>query len=294
MAFDNEDELYKIKNIYPNAKLVLRMLVDDSKSGMKLGGKYGAPPNTIPRLLRVAKKLELNVVGVSFRFGSGCTDERAFYDAMLGARHVFDQGKVMGFNFTLLDVGGGFSKFLANEHGITFEKTAKVLGSAVDEMLPPAVRVIAEPGRYYVATGYTLCTKFIVRRIILPGEDVDANPVRRINGNIDSEQKIMYYMSKGVYGSFLLPRLEIFKYPLRKEGTYCHGRQLKEKMYKSSFRFPTCCPRDCVVEEEQFPLLNIGHWLYSENAGAYAPAGASGFNGFEKAKFYHTNTLDVP
>ena len=66
MTFDNEDELYKVKEYFPDAELVLRILVDDSRSGMKLGLKYGAPSNTIPRLLKTAKALDLNIIGVRY------------------------------------------------------------------------------------------------------------------------------------------------------------------------------------------------------------------------------------
>jgi ornithine decarboxylase len=64
MTFDNAEELYKIKMLYPDAELVLRILTDDSKSLCQLGLKFGAPLETVDHLLRVAKELELNVIGV--------------------------------------------------------------------------------------------------------------------------------------------------------------------------------------------------------------------------------------
>ena len=64
MTFDNVDELYKIKSIAPNSKLVLRILADDSKSKCRFGVKFGASIEMVPILLNVAKNLELNVIGV--------------------------------------------------------------------------------------------------------------------------------------------------------------------------------------------------------------------------------------
>ena len=66
MTFDNEEELYKIKKLFSEAKLVLRILVDDSYSAIPLGTKYGAPLHTTENLLQLAKGLDLNVVGVRF------------------------------------------------------------------------------------------------------------------------------------------------------------------------------------------------------------------------------------
>lgn len=101
----------------------------------------------------------------SFHVGSGCLDENAFADAVIRARKAFDIGQEMGFNFTLLDVGGGFPGADVQD-GITFEKVAAVLGPAVDAMFPPEVRVIAEPGRYFVASAFSICTSVIGRRTI--------------------------------------------------------------------------------------------------------------------------------
>lgn len=64
MTFDNAEELHKIKMLYPNAELVLRILTDDSKSLCQLGLKFGAPLDTVDYLLRTAKELDLNVIGV--------------------------------------------------------------------------------------------------------------------------------------------------------------------------------------------------------------------------------------
>ena len=51
MTFDNTDELYKIARTHPGAKLVVRILTDDSKSLCRLGLKFGAPLVTVPALL---------------------------------------------------------------------------------------------------------------------------------------------------------------------------------------------------------------------------------------------------
>src|ERR1700722_6377058 len=42
ITFDNVDELYKIKRLFPDAQLVIRILTDDSKALIRLGAKFGA------------------------------------------------------------------------------------------------------------------------------------------------------------------------------------------------------------------------------------------------------------
>src|SRR5688572_5662128 len=112
----------------------------------------------------------------SFHVGSGCYDENAYIDAIHRARFVFDQAAELGFNFHLLDVGGGFSFSHKNDEGITFEKIAAVLGPAIDKFFPSDVRVIAEPGRYYAAPAFTIATHIIARRIVRRDVKEDYTP----------------------------------------------------------------------------------------------------------------------
>ena len=44
----------------------------------------------------------------SFHVGSGCEDAFTYSKALHDARNLFDYAKSVGYNFTLLDIGGGF------------------------------------------------------------------------------------------------------------------------------------------------------------------------------------------
>ncbi|KAI8069559.1 pyridoxal-dependent decarboxylase [Gongronella butleri] len=278
MTFDNAEELHKIKQLYPNAELVLRILTDDSKSLCQLGLKFGAPLDTVPHLLQTAKDLDLNVIGVSFHVGSGCLDEHAFADAVMRARSVFDQADAMGFNFTLLDVGGGFPGADVKD-GITFEKVAAILGPAVDRHFAPNIRVIAEPGRYYVASAFTVCTNVIGRRTVL-------------NDAAGTDPAYMYYVNDGMYGSFnciLFDHQVVVPRVLLKNNEFCYDKRA-EIDYECSIWGPTCDSIDCLSKSTRLPLLEEGDWLYWENMGAYTICAASQFNGFKKSKVLYTNT----
>jgi ornithine decarboxylase len=164
MTFDNVDELHKIKSINPHARLVLRILTDDSKSKCRFGVKFGASLDVVPMLLHTAKELRLKIIGISFHVGSGCFDASSFTDAVETARKAFDIGDALGFDFELLDIGGGFPG--NHPDGLQFNDIAAVLGPAIDRLFPPSVRVISEPGRYFVASAYTLAVNIIARRVI--------------------------------------------------------------------------------------------------------------------------------
>jgi ornithine decarboxylase len=167
MTFDNETELHKIKTLHPGAKMVVRILPPaNTKCQCQLGMKFGCHPKKVPHLLRVAKQLDVEVVGVSFHVGSGCYDAMAYYAAVASARTIFNIASLEGFHFNLLDIGGGFPG--QPNAKLPFEEICNVLRPALDMYFPENmnVRIIAEPGRFFVASAFTLVLNVIARRAI--------------------------------------------------------------------------------------------------------------------------------
>jgi len=281
MTFDNADELLKIKEHCPEAKLVLRVLTDDSRSVCRFGVKFGASPATATKLLKLARDLSVEIVGVSFHVGSGCFDPTAFADAVEVARNVFNIAENMGFHPNFLDLGGGYPG-LDGVDGAPFDQVAAALRGALDLHFPESsgVRIIAEPGRYVAAAAFTLATCVLARRVIPPQHDTD-------------KTTYMYYISDGVYGSFnclLFDHAKIFPKVLRKGEVFHLGNQPQTEKFESSLWGPTCDSMDCISRKEFLPELEIGDWLVFENMGAYTVAASSTFNGIPRASLFYTNT----
>jgi len=171
MTFDNFDELNKVARYHPSAQLVLRILADDEGSLCRFGTKFGAAVEVVPGLLKRAKELNLQVIGVSFHVGSGCTNPYLYEKAIAQAKWTFDLAEQEGFNMSLLDIGGGFE-------GVTFEGIAKVVRNAADRYFPKSsgVKIIAEPGRFFVSEAFELATNIIARRGLLE-EDLNSSMV---------------------------------------------------------------------------------------------------------------------
>ncbi|KAJ9267243.1 hypothetical protein DTO195F2_476 [Paecilomyces variotii] len=271
MTFDNADELYKIKANFPEAELYLRILTDDSTSLCRLSMKFGASLDITRPLLELARELELKVVGVSFHVGSGAEDPNAFLKAVRDARAVFDQAAELGHELHTLDVGGGFCED-------TFEQFAGVLGEALDNLFPPNIRIIAEPGRYYVASAFTLAANVIARRDVPDPLD-------------PSRDAYMLYLNDGVYGNFSNIIFD-HQHPVAQILT-CMDSSVpstpgssessvpEQKGIDYSIWGPTCDGIDIISERITLPgLLDVGDWLYFENMGAYTRCSATRFNGF--------------
>lgn len=297
MTFDNVAELEKVARCNPSAQMVLRILADDSHSVCRFGTKFGAPQHHVPALLRKARELDVDVVGVSFHVGSGCLSASAFVEAVELAYETFRTAEALGFSMTLLDIGGGFPGF--DGAGPSFADIAASLREVLDELFPEecGVRIIAEPGRFFTAASHTLATCVYARRdIVLEAEepahehhkDAAAPPspavVEGAAANEDDELHHLYYISDGVYGSFnclvfdhacVMPRLV---------------RPRKGPLYRANVFGPTCDSFDLVAKDVMLPKMEIGDWLYFENMGAYTISASSEFNGFHKPEIHYIDS----
>jgi ornithine decarboxylase len=184
------------------------------------------------------------------------------------ARFVFNQATDLGFNMHTLDVGGGFT---GDE---SFELMAAVLSAELDKYFPPHIRVIGEPGRYYVSTAFTIACHVIARRAV--------------NDATLGTTSYMLYLNDGVYGNFSsimfdhqhpVPRVlkngNDVLYDVRPSG-YDTPSQVEYSIWG-----PTCDGIDVISKGCTFPeLLDVGDWLYFEEMGAYTKCSATRFNGF--------------
>ena len=101
--------------------------------------------------LQAAKRLGVEVVGVSFHVGSLATNPAVFEDAIRQARMIFDKGEAAGFTMNVLDIGGGFSSACFSTE--TENSIPLAVNKALDAHFPEGcgVRLISEPGRYMPA-----------------------------------------------------------------------------------------------------------------------------------------------
>ncbi|KAI9493966.1 pyridoxal-dependent decarboxylase [Zychaea mexicana] len=280
MTFDNVDELYKIKALSPNAQLLLRIITDDSKAQWGTGNKFGASLSAVESLLKIAKKLALDVIGVSFDVGSGCSDTSSYQVALENSRKVFDQAKNLGFDFHLLDINGDGFLGIDQPGKPSFRQLAANISKTLDSLFTPDVQVMAETGRFYTASTLTVCCQIVGRKML---------PTQNEN---DVYRNYMYFVNDGLHGSFA-PRLlyqDVLNLKvLMKDNVCMYRKTVKEPTYPCSVWGHTCEPGDCLTENTRLPLLTAGDWIYAENMGAYTIAN-SHFCGFQRPKTVYVDT----
>lgn len=310
-TFDSEEELYKLKKLWPAAQLVLRIIVDDSNSICQFSSKFGCPMVNVEHLVSLCRDLGLQLVGVSFHVGSGCLNASSFVSAVTDARHVFDLAKEKyGFELSLLDIGGGFPG--NSDAGISFPEIAKGIGGLLDQLFPEesGVRLIGEPGRYFAAGVFHLaCNIFSKKKRATVKVEEEA-----------TEEEFVYYINDGVYQSFnclyfdhhkvssanMLPiRINSKKTAANAERLHHPGylsvvdgdvvqstlvssdEDEREKYFKTCIFGPTCDSMDKVCDNVQLPQMNVGDWLYFPEFGAYTLSASSSFNGFGTQNFHY-------
>lgn len=292
---DNDEELTKISKYHPNCDILLRISTDDSTAQCPLSTKFGATLQECEFLLKKAKDLNLNVVGVSFHVGSGATDFSAIEKAIGDARFLFDEGSLLGFDMKLLDIGGGFSLD-------SFNQSSRAVNYSLDKFFSeesfPGLSIIAEPGRYFSATAFTLACNIIAKRNNMDGSSriyLNDGCYGNLNCIIYDHQvcdpKVL--TSKGIFVYEEISKNDISKF---KQNFTNIDNSNKSKLQTASIWGPTCDGLDCISKETELSHdVEVGDWLYFENMGSYTSAASTSFNGFENStKVKYVSSGDLP
>jgi ornithine decarboxylase len=262
VTYDNYEEIKKIKKYAPLAGLALRIKVLNTGAMVELSSKFGASPGECVDMILAADKAGLVVEGLSFHVGSQTTNFQNYVAAINLAANLFKEAKDRGYSkMNLLDIGGGFPAPY-DESVKPFRELARTINHELDRLFPKNIQILAEPGRFLVATAATAVSKII--------------------GKAVRDGKLCYYINDGVYHTFSGVIFDHCHYHLK---SFKRGPAVQCSVFG-----PTCDALDVVSMAEQLPAdLERGDLLYSENIGAYSHASSTWFNGFAPAKVVHIN-----
>jgi ornithine decarboxylase len=258
VTFDNLAELRKIKQFAPHAGVVLRVRVPNTGSMVELSSKFGCDYGQAVDLVIEAFRLGLVVEGLSFHVGSQCTNFENFVQALNIAAGIRQEAKDRGHEIKILDIGGGFPAAY-DRHVRPISLLARKLNAEIDRLFTPDLEIIAEPGRFLVATA--------------------ATSVAKIVGKAVRDGKTCYYLDDGVYHTFSGIIFDHCQY---------HLKAFKTGPTEICAVFgQTCDALDTISLAEDLPDLDLDDLVYAENIGAYSTASATWFNGFPPAKVVH-------
>jgi ornithine decarboxylase len=239
---------------------VLRLRVPNTGSMVELSSKFGALPGEAVDLIAFAHNNKLEVEGLSFHVGSQCTNVQNYSQALHLAAGIFSEARMRGFDLKLLDIGGGFPAHY-DDTVPAFKSLAETINAELDRLFPEPIEILAEPGRFLVASA--------------------ATAVAQIIGKAVRGGKPCYYLDDGVYHTYSGVIFDHCQY---------HLKSFREGPTQLCSVFgPTCDALDTISLAEQLPDMELGELVYAENMGAYCAASSTFFNGFPPAKVVHVH-----
>jgi ornithine decarboxylase len=256
-AADSVEEVVRTAKAAPGARVLLRVALPGSAPGTQawwpMGDTFGAPRDNVPEIVAAARTRGVEVAGVCFHVGSQCTDPQAWVRGVATAADAIVVLQAAGHPARLLSLGGGFPVEIEGRYGLAsgVEAIGTALASAL-ATLPREVELIAEPGRYLVASAGLLLTRVTAVRTHR-GQRWLQLDCGMHDGLIESVRGVPHRIR-----------------PLRGSG------------HRVAWRIvgPSCDGADVLPGEWLLPAgVDEGDWLAVEGAAACAQSRASGLNG---------------
>jgi len=257
---DSVEEVEKLEGW--DGEVLIRLLVSDEGSKQPFSKKFGAPQAWLGRIYAAASYHKLNMCGFSFHVGSECLAPQQYRSAIEDCRKAQRVAEQYGLPTTMIDIGGGFLP-----DSTSFGAVADQIEKAKQEFFPdPAVRWIAEPGRFLAMPTHTLYTTVIGKKPVYPAPTSEEEAKWRIT--VDES---VYGMFSNIPFDHQCPDME----RVRKAG--------KHETKRPTIIFGrTCDSGDLISESQSLHNVEVGDVLRVPNMGAYTTVTATEFNGFPK------------
>ena len=258
-AADAEEEIYKIAENAPGARVILRMLVTASEADWPLTRKFGCSHREALRLMALGRAVGLDVAGISFHAGSQMREPAMWAGALDGALALWEEAREAGHALRILNIGGGFPAFYGDPLPETRAYAAEVM-RMVHARFGTEVSVMAEPGRGLVAEAGV-----IVAEVLL------------VSRKDDDDLHRWVFLDIGKFSGLAETMDEAIRYQFETR----HGDAETGPCILAG---PSCDSADVLYEKRpvQLPLaLRSGDRIRVLCTGAYTTSYSSvGFNGF--------------
>jgi ornithine decarboxylase len=254
-SLDSLEELQKIleaTNYAQDLTLMIRLSVSNSASSISLDGKFGIKGEKAVELLRAARSVTREDLGICFHVGSQCMDPNAYIKALDVAKSTIIQAGVV---IDIIDVGGGFPVNYRDMSPPPMHKYMQLIAQKFETMpVTENCALWCEPGRAMVAEATS-----VIARVELVKDD-------------------FVYLNDGAYGN-LFDATHV-NWPFETEHLRIGGTGSKTH---KAFRIfgPTCDGIDELQNEYFLPEdIQEGDYIEFQMLGAYGVAMTTRFNGF--------------
>jgi ornithine decarboxylase len=257
-AFDSIEELRKIAENAPGAKVYCRIAINNSGAQWPLGRKFGTTLERARELMLAAPGLGLVPHGLSFHVGSQQTDTAAYELAIAQVAMLFTDLKSAGIELKMLNLGGGFPIRYQDDVPETDQFGTAIMHAMTEHFGNDLPDMLIEPGRAMVGNAGVVASEVVL-----------------VCRRMPADERRWVYLDIGRYGGLAETEGEAIRYRVT-AGAGPTGPVV--------LAGPTCDSVDIVYEKTPYRLpldLQPGDKVLIHDAGAYVTSYASqNFNGF--------------
>ena len=259
-AFDSAEELEKLAENAPGARVYCRILVENGGADWPLSRKFGTTVEMARGLMLRAGALGLDPFGLSFHVGSQQMNT-ASYEAAIGrVAMLFTDLKDAGVSVRMVNLGGGFPTRYRDDVPEIDQFASAIMGAMTAHFGNALPEMVIEPGRFIVGDAGLVSSE-----VVLVCRKAQDDPVRWV------------YLDIGRFGGLAETEGEAIKYRI---ATPHDGGP----MGPVAIAGPTCDGADIMYERSNYRLplaLAAGERVELLATGAYVTTYASQrFNGF--------------
>ena len=266
-AFDSEEELLKLAQHAPGARVYCRILVENEGADWPLSRKFGTTIENAKALMLQAADLGLDPYGLSFHVGSQQTTTRAYEIAIAKVGMLFTDLMDAGVKLRMMNLGGGFPTPYRDTVPEIDQFGNAIMEAMVAHFGNNLPEMVIEPGRFVVGDAGVVSAE-----VVLVSQRDKADPLRWV------------YLDIGRFGGLAETEGEAIKYRI----VTAHDGGPTGPV---SIAGPTCDGADIMYEKSNYRLplaLTSGDRVELMSTGAYVTTYASQrFNGFAPLAEYY-------
>ena len=266
-AFDSIEELRKLAQHAPGARVYCRILVENKGADWPLSRKFGTTGENAKELMLRAGEMGLDPYGLSFHVGSQQTTTRAYEVAIAKVAMLFTDLTEAGVNLRMVNLGGGFPVRYRDDVPEIDQFGDAIMTAMTEHFGNNLPEMFIEPGRFVVGDA-----GLISAEVVLVCRREPTDPVRWV------------YLDIGRFGGLAETEGEAIKYRI----TTPHDGS---KTGPVAIAGPTCDGADIMYEKSNYRLpmaLTSGDRVELLSTGAYVTTYASQrFNGFAPLAEYY-------
>ena len=177
-AFDSIEELEKLVEHAPGARVYCRILVENEGADWPLSRKFGTTIDMAKELMLRAGDMGLDPYGLSFHVGSQQTATRAYEVAIGRVAMLFTDLTEAGVNLRMMNLGGGFPTRYRDEVPEIDSFGDAIMRAMTDHFGNALPEILIEPGRSIVGDA-----GLVSAEVVLVSRKSKSDPVRCIPGH---------------------------------------------------------------------------------------------------------------